>query len=74
MVAPVTMGRTDEIVFAVVVIAILVMWVFGLDAIIFRNTKRAKPVNRTIPKHRVTYIFEDDPDESDADVPRRSRR
>lgn len=67
--APVMMSKAEEIVFAVVAIMILVMGIFGLDAIVFRK-KRAANHDQELHSHRVRYIVEEEPEEPDARVPR----
>jgi flagellar basal body-associated protein FliL len=67
--APVMMSKAEEIVFAVVAIMILVMGIFGLDAIVFRK-KGAANQNQESHSQRVRYIVEEEPDEQDGRVPR----
>ncbi|HKF45981.1 MAG TPA: hypothetical protein VKB38_01395 [Terracidiphilus sp.] len=67
--APVIMSKAEEIVFAVVAIMILVMGIFGLDAIVFRK-KRAADQDQELHSHRVRYIVEEDSEEQDGRVPR----
>ena len=67
--APVIMSKAEEIVFAVVAIMILVMGIFGLDAIVFRK-KRAANQDQEAHSHRIRYIVDEEPEEPDARVHR----
>lgn len=67
------MSKTEELFFAVVAILILATSIFGLDSLIFRKKRTARAVAE-FPKQRVHYVVEEQADDSDSEVPGRSRR
>jgi hypothetical protein len=71
MLLAVEMSGMEELFVAVVAVLILATSVFGLDTLIFRR-KRVAAAGTEIPKQRIHYIVEEEPE--DTEVPDRSRR
>jgi hypothetical protein len=73
MLVTVHMSGKEELFLAIGAIVILAMSVFGLDSIIFRKKRAARPVSE-FPKQRIHYIVEDAQEDTEAEVRDRSRR